>query len=1241
MSLLQRIKAKFKSELNRGIDDLKVGSNILKTKLSTSPKLNFVDKVANNQFVQGLSNAGSDLTSLSQKFNRYANPLMKQNPQATKMATTAREFTASRLPTTTWGKVQRFAGENVPAMLIPASKGITAERIASPTLRLAANSLLRGGENAAYNSAVKVARGEKITPKQVLTDVATGAAFNAALSPKQLGLAGKEIGQVASKEAKFALEGGVRPGFAKLPTNPLSNEAKYLYHGTADTNLDSIAREGLKPGLTSKRISLSKTEPYATSFAESSAIPKKQGQGVVLRVNADLIKGKTRTGNIPTSDKLNELVTNKTIPPEAIEIKVNGKWQPLSTTPKPPVKPPMDNFDEMFPKSEKINIGGQEYNLRKPQPEITQQEADNMVNGAIYRASDKTQKKGFLQIFDKWIADKEIAKTTGAETALKYNTPSKEAKGAISELENGLQNNKYATNIRQAYDDLFKVADKLGKETKQDIAYRQNYLTHVWKNTPEQIDQAFAKLGKKFSFGNPREFASYEEGIKAGLTPRYNNPAQMIGEYVKKIDETKANLDFFNNLKNQGYIVHGSVGRNAGFVPINAQGFPQSTSSFNGQTFTGQWYAPKEIADVVNKVFNPQDYGKVGKVASIGAKISGGAQDILLSGGVPKTPLNAFTIAQTTKELLAGRLKSPITSMVKSLTSGSSQKFFQNNVNSIKEMQSMNIPIRTEFDIANVADRGWVQNTFGKGFREVWDKTVNTPTFKRFMPMLQVNLYNDIKNGALKAGRSQEEAVKIAGQAVRNFYGLGNTGKAARASKLGKDVVSATLFAPRYRESMINFWINNVKSLATTNRNQLMANKTNLSFIVGATATLITMDKLNKAINGHGMSENPDGKTDKLLIPIGGGKTLGIPFLSSIATVPRSLYATGKDLVTGDFEAAGRDIKSNISMSLKPLMDVANNENYFGSEIYNENDTAGGKLKASANYLLNPVTGAYTHPYLREGVKYAQGKQGVSETLSKATELPIRWYNTKSIENAPFWKEYENQKKIADIMSSAKTGRIDQSTAEKQLSKLSGKNSVPVGTKIDNGSYVAYKTSKGIKFSDTQEEADIEITKDQLKSSGKNFLKKDGNVYRLNKDGSVKVDSEVSYNTQLTTQKLENAKTSNNLKQWMDLASQQEKNLLEQLNDPTLDELDKVTLQQTLDKLYSDAKKYTSYGGFKKGKTYKVSSVKGVKLAPKKFYQYKTKAGSYIPKKVQIKASKVKARIKVAKTQGVKNVRPY
>lgn len=116
----------------------------------------------------------------------------------------------------------------------------------------------------------------------------------------------------------------------------LYDTGKYLYHGTGKVNLESIAKEGLLPGLTSKKISLSKTEPYAKSFSEAGI--GNEGKGVLLRVNQDLLKGKTFTtkSKVP-SDQLNEVIARENIPPQALEIKVNGEWQPLSRVAQQPL----------------------------------------------------------------------------------------------------------------------------------------------------------------------------------------------------------------------------------------------------------------------------------------------------------------------------------------------------------------------------------------------------------------------------------------------------------------------------------------------------------------------------------------------------------------------------------------------------------------------------------------------------------------------------------------------------------------------------------------------------------------------------------------------------------------------------------------------------------------------------------------------------------------------------------------
>lgn len=128
----------------------------------------------------------------------------------------------------------------------------------------------------------------------------------------------------------------VTPGLSikNTPSKSLIQEARkgeYLYHGTNETVLDNISKEGLKP-TNRGSISLSKDEAYSRSFAESSKFPRKEGQGVMFRVKADAVKTTPSKSGVP-SDKLNELLVKETIPPEAIEVFKNGEWQPLKENP--------------------------------------------------------------------------------------------------------------------------------------------------------------------------------------------------------------------------------------------------------------------------------------------------------------------------------------------------------------------------------------------------------------------------------------------------------------------------------------------------------------------------------------------------------------------------------------------------------------------------------------------------------------------------------------------------------------------------------------------------------------------------------------------------------------------------------------------------------------------------------------------------------------------------------------------
>jgi hypothetical protein len=539
------------------------------------------------------------------------------------------------------------------------------------------------------------------------------------------------------------------------------------------------------------------------------------------------------------------------------------------------------------------------------------------------------------------------------------------------------------------------------------MKYTEDYLTHIWDKPIDQIKMEYQAAKQKFGFASERSLPTYEEGLKLGFKPKYTHPAQILEEYSRKLRETVANIELFKKMKDQGLIVGSSgVANNPNFAPITAPGFPRANFNIGDErTVISNWYAPKNVADQINRIFTPQDTGTLGNIMSTGAKISSGVQDVTLSGGMPKTPLNAWSVAQVTKEILSGRIASPIKNFIRSISGEASNKFFQENAGQIVKMQERNVPISTTFETKNLIDKGMAKNIFGDNVGQVWDKLMNEPTFKRFMPQLQISLFNDLESAMLKKGLSPSEASDIAAKGVKNFYGIVDSATLAKRSQLGKDSAAAIFFAPRYRETMINFWINNIKAL----KNPLAPeNITNTKFVIGATMTYIAMNELNKNNTGKNMWENPSGKEDKMLIKTKDGY-IGIPFLSSIATMPRLAVKFGKHVVEGNFPEATKDVKGTLSSGIRPALDVVTNEDYFGGQIYDPE--SGGKWGDIGLYLA----GQYNHPYVREGMNVlAQGlpaetksklglnKQPVPvyQTVSKALELPFRFYNNKGGKDA-------------------------------------------------------------------------------------------------------------------------------------------------------------------------------------------------------------------------------------------------
>lgn len=657
-------------------------------------------------------------------------------------------------------------------------------------------------------------------------------------------------------------------------------------------------------------------------------------------------------------------------------------------------------------------------------PTFTRDEMRTMRDSATYLSEEG--KPRYKEAFAKWIGKRDSAHTKGYKAGADLDIPEGQEMNVIRAIEGTgdvpPQASGAVKQIKGIFDQFYEKANKAGL----DIPYLKNYITHIWEESPAFVGEVFKRASPSFKYARERTVPTYDEGIKLGLTPKYTNPKQIIGEYVTRLEQTLANIQFLDDLQKQGLVVPAGAGANKpGFFPIQAPGIGTNRSTLGeGTIVEGSWYAPDDIAKEINRVFSPEDSGALGSFFDKTAKASGFVQDVTLSGGIPKTPVNAFTVANMLKEWTTGdprRMWSSSKSFMRSMSGTASDDFFKKNLGQIEKLQERNVPIRTTLNIDSLAEHGFWQKAFvgaktGAGNRtaSIWNKTMNEPTFKRFMSQLNISLFNDIEGRMLKNGMEPAAAADEAAKAVKNFYGIIGSDVSAARGKLGKDVASTFLFAPRYRESMINFWANNVKSVLTPGA---IKNRENIKFSIGALAMFAGYDYANQKLNGRHLWENPDGKEDKLLIPGEGEYTTGVPFLSSIATMPRLAARVAGDVIRGDIKGAATDAVQTLSSSLtRPLVDIATNSNYFGEEIYEDTDSPGEKWKKIGLHLL----GSYNHPYIRVATEKLRTDKPTYQVISQALELPFRFYKTANIEKSFFWDRLTELQEKGDRFNALK-----------------------------------------------------------------------------------------------------------------------------------------------------------------------------------------------------------------------------
>ena len=652
-------------------------------------------------------------------------------------------------------------------------------------------------------------------------------------------------------------------------------------------------------------------------------------------------------------------------------------------------------------------------------------------------------------IYTKWSRKNLVSDELANQEVSKLPIPEKQGLDTLLKYEAG-EYTPYTEKIKTAFDDLFNEANERGIK----VEYRSNYLPQVYSNTPEEVQTALFKflkdkgvpeqeiidyltgksnlsgatmktLNLNPSFAKQRAFPDYKTAMEYGLRPKYTHPAQLVADYRATLEKTINNRELLDNLVQEGKILPAGLAP-ATYKAINLPFSPQG------------YYAEPKVADLINGIFKSESTLTAGEeLFKITADLSRKAQEIALSAGVPKTDLNFWSFGQVIKEVTGGNFKA-LVPLIRGNFTDATIKYFEKKQSVIRAMSEEGIDIGSRIGSYGNVYKNLIKDpnllrVVGKGF----DNLFNEKTFSAFMPQLYIQTFEDAFKKGVSKGMNEAQAKTFAGNVTKNWMGLiGDVGR----SKVTQDKLSSIFFAPKFRESLINSWANNLRSIAPNNllNPEFYRNR---RLIGGMVVSYGLYNLLNKELSGHYMWENPPGKEFDLQIPIEGEDNAFVGFMPSYLAFARNIASGTIATVKGDLKTAGQKFGSLFSMPIKITAEILSNRDYFGRPIYNDDDSWPDKAKKMASYLGMEVN----HPYITETIKYLKGDKPLYQAISEGLELPLKFMNDQKIANSEFYnamdvKDKERlefkktvQPKYDEIQSLSLEGKEDEAKAKLSL----------------------------------------------------------------------------------------------------------------------------------------------------------------------------------------------------------------
>jgi hypothetical protein len=118
---------------------------------------------------------------------------------------------------------------------------------------------------------------------------------------------------------------------------------------------------------------------------------------------------------------------------------------------------------------------------------------------------------------------------------------------------------KLSPGMQKAADSIRKVAQSYRKQIEYVMgddgpSFIKDYYVHMWKQKPEEVESVLHQTGKQGSGGNlkRRTVPTYEEGLAAGLTPKYANPLDAMTAYTDNMAKFLSTHEILDGMEKTG-----------------------------------------------------------------------------------------------------------------------------------------------------------------------------------------------------------------------------------------------------------------------------------------------------------------------------------------------------------------------------------------------------------------------------------------------------------------------------------------------------------------------------------------------------------------------------------------------------------------------------------------------------------------------------------------------------------------